>query len=122
MTAIEYSPNQSLEDSHAHIRDRSRDIPQKDGFDVAKAAEIGLYLRRLRALGAMRFAAPRRLYPQSRPDRSRRDTGQTFAPVYVLTARAKLECLQQRAYRNWHENVPIRRGGWPITTKQNFAD
>jgi len=34
----------------------------------------------------MRFAAPRRLYPQSCPDRSRRNTGQTFAPVYVLAA------------------------------------
>jgi hypothetical protein len=40
VTAIEYWPNQSLEDSDAHIRDLSRGIPQKDGFDVATAAAI----------------------------------------------------------------------------------
>jgi len=40
VTAIEYSRNQPLEDSDAHIRDLSRGIPQKDGFDVSTAAEI----------------------------------------------------------------------------------
>jgi len=38
MAAVEYSPSQLLEDSDAHIRDRSRDISQKDGFDIADIA------------------------------------------------------------------------------------
>jgi len=33
----------------------------------------------------MRFATPRRLYPQSCPDRSRRNTGQAFAPACLLS-------------------------------------
>jgi hypothetical protein len=73
----------AMEESDAHTRHHSTGIPQKDRSHVV-GAEVRLHLWRLRALGAMRFATPRRLCPQSRPDRSRRNTGQTFAPAGLL--------------------------------------
>src|SRR5262249_34684818 len=75
---------QSMEDSDAHARHHSTGIPQQDRSHVVDA-EIRLHLWRLRALGAMRFATPRRLRPQSRTDRSRRNTHPTLVPAGLLT-------------------------------------
>jgi hypothetical protein len=80
----------SMEDSDAHTRHHSAATPKKDSSHVV-GADIRLHLRRLRPLAAMRFATPRRLYPQSCPDRSRR-TDQTFAPACLLNG-----CWSSRA-------------------------
>jgi hypothetical protein len=68
----------------AHTPHYSAAIPKKDSSHVV-GADIRLHLRRLRSLAAMRFATRRRLYPQSCPDRSRRNTGQAFAPACLLS-------------------------------------
>jgi hypothetical protein len=88
MIAVEYSAKESnacpWEDSDAHTPHHSAAIPQKDSSHLV-GAEIWLHLRRLRSLAAVRFATPRRLYPQSCPDRSRRNTGQAFASGCLLS-------------------------------------
>jgi hypothetical protein len=88
MIAVEYSAKESnacpWEDSDAHTPHHSAAIPQKDSSHLV-GAEIWLHLRRLRSLAAVRFATPRRLHPQGCPDRSRRNTGQAFAPACLLS-------------------------------------
>jgi len=42
------------------------------------------------------FATPRRLYPQSCPDRSRRNTGQAFAPACLLSGGRSVAATVQK--------------------------
>ena len=83
------------EDSDAHTPHHSAAIPQKDSSHLV-GAEIWLHLRRLRSLAAVRFATPRRLYPQSCPDRSRRNTGQAFAPACLLSGGRSVAATVQK--------------------------
>jgi hypothetical protein len=114
MIAVEYSAKESnacpWEDSDAHTPHHSAAIPQKDSSHLV-GAEIWLHLRRLRSLAAVRFATPRRLYPQSCPDRSRRNTGQAFAPACLLSGGRSVAATVQNSPSHRQCRAGHRRHG-----------